>query len=134
MGVAKEDAFRLLLSVAVGPPVVTPFLYSNYDTQQYNELLTIFDLATTKQTPILMGDFNNGPAAAGKGWEFPFHYGLISARGFVSPYVLEDGRCTFCNENPSVALGDFPLDLNVDHIYLTTISYKGRVISSQVQG
>ena len=74
------------------------------------------------KTPIIMGDFNNGPAPPGDiTWQLPFHYGLIAARGFVSPYVLEDGRCTFSASNTLV-----------DHIYLTTDSLKGRVISAEV--
>ena len=116
----------------VGPPIVSPFLYSTYDEQQYDELLTLFEVATSKETPILIGDFNNGPANPGNGWDFPFNYGLINARGFVSPFVLEDGRCTFCLDNPSGALSGIPLDLVIDHVYVTTDSFRGRVISSRV--
>lgn len=108
-------------------------LYSTYDEQQYDEILTIFDLVNSKDTPILMGDFNSGPASVGDvRWELPFHYGLMNARGFVSPYVLRDGRCTFCADNPTVAVSGFPQSNVLDHIYLTTNSYKGRVISSEV--
>ena len=64
-------------------------LYSNYDEQHYDELLTIIEVLTAKDEPILMGDINNGPASSDNMiWELPFHYGLINARGFVSPYVL----------------------------------------------
>lgn len=119
------------LSGLGGPPVVSPYLYSTYDEQQYGELTTLFEVATSVETPILMGDFNNGPASPGENfsWELPFHYGLITARGFVSPYVLEDGRCTFCVDNPSV---NFPTNLVIDHVYLTTDAYKGRVLSAKV--
>ena len=50
--------------------------------------------------------------------EYPFHYGIMNARGFVSPYILKDGRCTFCRDNPLTG-GIFP-NLIVDHIYITT--------------
>lgn len=113
-----------------GPPLGQP-LYSNYDEHHYDELLTIIDILTRKDVPILMGDINNGPATPGNTvWELPFHYGLIAARGFVSPYVLEDGRCTFCVDNPAVVN---QLDKLIDHIYITTDSYKGRVVSSKVR-
>lgn len=115
---------------AVGPPPGLPLLYSTYDEQHYDELLTIFDVLLSKDIPILMGDINNGPASPGNMiWELPFHYGLITARGFVSPYVLEDGRCTFCIDNPAV-VNQF--DRLLDHVYITTDSYKERVVSSRV--
>lgn len=110
---------------------MSPPLYSNYDVQQYDELLTLFEVLVSKETAILMGDINNSPASPGNVWELPFHYGLINARGFVSPYVLEDGRCTFCMDNPSVAIGGFQSHI-LDHIFLTTDTYQGRVISSKV--
>ena len=110
--------------------MATP-LYSNYDQQQYNELTTLFEIVTEIETPILMGDFNNGPASPGEGyvWELPFHYGLITARGFVSPYILQDGRCTFCTDNSAVS---FPSNVVIDHVYVTTDAYNGRVLSSTV--
>ena len=110
--------------------MVSPLLYASYDEQQYDELLTLFELITSKDTPILIGDINSGPASPGNRWQLPLHYGLINARGLVSPYVLEDGRCTVCNENPSTS--DEQPDNNVDHIYIPTNTYKGRVISSKV--
>ena len=78
-----------------------------------------------------MGDFNNGPASPGENfaWELPFHYGLITARGFVSPYILKDGRYTFCADNPTA---NFPSNLVIDGIFLTTDAFSGRVISSKV--
>lgn len=114
----------------VGPPVVSPLLYQSYEEQQYAELTTLFQLIVTKDMPILLGDFNHGPASPGNiTWELPFHYGLMNARGFYSPYVLVDGRCTFCSTNPTAF---FPLDLIIDHIYLPT-STRRRVISSKVR-
>ena len=51
----------------VGPPVVVPFLYSSYAEQHSNELMTLFDVIKKSgmQTPILLGDFNHGPARTG---------------------------------------------------------------------
>ena len=105
----------------VGPPATTPLRYSNYDEQQYDELRNLLEVINTKDTPILLGDLNHSPASPGINWCLPFHYGLLNARGLVSPYVLEDGRCTFCSEN-----------LILDHIYIETNSYRGRVLSTQV--
>ena len=107
---------------------MSPLLYQNYDEQQYDEISTIFQ-SITKDMPILMGDFNHGPASPGGiTWELPFHYGLMTARGLFSPYVFEDGRCTFCSTNPTT---NFPSDIVIDHIYLPT-NMKERVVSSRV--
>lgn len=115
---------------AAGPPIVSPLLYQSYEEQQYDEITTLFPLVVAKNLPILMGDFNHGPASPGNiTWELPFHYGLMNARGLYSPYVLDDGRCTFCTANPTTA--PFPSDIVIDHIYLPT-NMKGRVISSRV--
>ena len=116
-----------------GPPIVSPLLYTNYEEQQYTEVLTLLELAVTKETPILMGDFNNGPGSPGHVWSNPFHYSLITARGLVSPYVLKDGRCTSCGDNPSRVVSGFRENRSLDHIYITTDAYEGRVISSTVK-
>ena len=94
--------------------------------------MTLFEVATSKETPILIGDFNSGPANPGNGWELPFHYGLINARGFVSAHALKDGSCTFCLENPSAALDGSSFDRLIDHVFVTTDSFRERVISSKV--
>lgn len=50
------------------------------------------------------------------------------ARGFFSPYVLKDGRCTLCVENPFV----FNIfDELIDHIYITTDTAE-RVLNVEV--
>lgn len=103
---------------SVGPPLVFPFLYSSYAEQQYDEVLKLFNFATKMTVPVLMGDFNHGPAAPGGiMWDLPLHYGLMNAQGFYSPYVLRDGRCTLCVENAQAV---FPASFIVDHIYTTT--------------
>ena len=85
-------------------------------------------------TPILMGDFNHGPASPGVNWEFPFLYGLMNARGFVSTYVMANGQCTWCINNPMVARDrQYAIDMIIDHIYVTTTilkRVKGAKVSS----
>ena len=78
-----------------------------------------------------MGDFNHGPASPGITWELPFHYGLVNARGFASPYVFYDGRCTWCVTNPLVGAQGFTENLIIDHVYVTTNMLK-RVKSVKV--
>lgn len=104
----------------MGPPILATPLYYNYDQQQYDEITTLFEVVAGEYLPILMGDFNHGPASPGPNfsWELPFHYGLMTACGFVSPFVLRDCTCTFCVDNPSV-MGQTS-DLVIDHIYVPT--------------
>ncbi len=113
--------------------MVFPFLFDTYEEQQFTEINTLFELSATKDNPILMGDFNHGPAPPGNiTWHAPFNYGLMTARGFESPYVVRDGRCTFCTSNPTTA--PFPENILIDHIYVPTNAVTKRVISSRVRG
>ena len=52
----------------------------------------------------------------------------MNARGFVSPYDLKDGRCTFCIDNPFTVISAAEL---IDHIYITTHTTE-RVIFAEV--
>ena len=120
----------MLLLLLVGPPL--PLQYSNNNEQHYDEVLTLFEQIRDVDTPILMGDFAQGPASPKENisYLFPFHHGLMGARGFVSPYVLLDGRCSRCADNPSVPPGT-PSTMRT-HIYILADSYEERVISSEV--
>lgn len=119
------------LNLTVGTTLVTPQIYSSYGEQQYAELLRLFDLAVSSDQPVIMGDFNHGPAAPGNiTWEFPFHYGLMNSRGLTSPYVTAVGQCTWCLENPVVA-ATFPLNEIIDHIYIP-VDIIERVVSVEV--
>ena len=125
----KVISLIINLFSAVGPPFGEPFLFSTYAEQQYNELLRLFDFVTSSQFPILIGDFNHGPAGPGNlTWEFPFNYGAVIARGLTSPYVLMDGRCTFCTSNPGVS---FPASILIDHVYIPATAID-RVVSTKV--
>jgi len=117
---------------AVGPPTVFPLMYSCYAEQQYDEVLRVIDFATSVDVPVLKGDFNHGPAVPGETtWRLPFHYGLMNARGFYSPYILRDGRCTWCLENAQAAVFE-QSNLIFDHIYITTNTME-RVRSVEVR-
>ena len=120
------------LLLTVGPPIVSPPLYASQNEQQYHEVLRVLDYATSVDVPILMGDFNHGPAAPGGiSWELPFHYGLMNARGLLSPYIIKDGRCTRCpSESAFAALVTSKHQL-IDHIYIASDTVS-RVISAEV--
>ena len=96
----------------MGPPVVDPLLYHSFEQQQLDEIGTTLAWTENKKTPILMGDFSHGPVTiANTSWRLPLHYGLVSAHGFTSPYVIQDGRYT-------------NLMTVVDHIYIPSYMYK----------
>ena len=117
-----SNYYQVLAVVLVGPPY--PLLYSNYDEQQYDELLTIFDQLNGVDAPILMGQFCHGPLSPRERITpvLPLHYGMMNAGGFVSPYVLLDGRCTFCSDNP--ATRESALSGLADHEYLNKDSFE----------
>lgn len=125
----------IALPIPVGPPFVSPFLYSSYAEQQYEELVTLLDAAATTDSSILLGDFNHGPSVATPSqtgvssiiYELPFNYGYVNARGYYSPFVILDSRCTICSENPAVSL----TSKIVDHIYVPVTS-SGRVVATKV--
>ena len=109
---------------AGGPPFIDPLPFSTYAERQYDEILKLFNGIENLQTPVFMGDFNHGPAPPGVTWELPFHYGLMNARGLVSPYALADGRCTWCVSNPLVTAQGFTENLVLDHVYVTTTVFE----------
>lgn len=120
------------LLFTVGPPIVSPFLYSSQNEQQYHEVLRVLDYAVNVDVPILMGDFNHGPAAPGGiSWELPFHYGLMNARGLLSPYIIKDGRCTRCPSESAFAAIVTSKHQLIDHIYIASDTVS-RVISAEV--
>ena len=116
---------------SVGPPLVSPFLYTSYVEQQYDELLNILAIARSMRVPILMGDINTGPAVPGGIlWEIPLNYGLITAHGFISPYLVKIPQCTWCVQNARAA-ADLPNNLIIDHIFITLDSFS-RAVSAEV--
>ena len=129
------DHNPLLCIPPAGPPFTSPFRFQSYGEQQFSELRLLLDLASASDHPVLMGDFNHGPAVptptgvSGTAFEYPFHYGYVNARGFYSPYVVRDGRCTFCLENSMV---NIPSRI-VDHIYIPVTS-SARVVEAKVRG
>ena len=52
---------------AVGPPIVIPLLYNSYSEQHADEIMKLFEVIQTMDVPVLMGDFNHGPASPGQG-------------------------------------------------------------------
>ena len=76
------------------------------------------------ENPVLMGEFHSGPATSHLQWQKPFNFGLIAARGFVSPYYILDGRCTYCVDN-SIVVGLNSTENSLqDHIWTTTAVFR----------
>ena len=96
----------------MGPPVVEPLLYQSYEQQQFHEIMILLEWLDNKKTPILMGDFNHGPVTvACSSWILPLHYGLLTARGMMSPYAMGEGVCTYYDY-------DSNWQVVIDHIYI----------------
>ena len=45
-----------------------PFLYDSYAEQHRDEVMKILEVIQTMDVPVLMGDFNHGPASPGQGF------------------------------------------------------------------
>ncbi len=49
---------------------------------------------------IVMGDLNTGPATTAADARLPSHYARLHQAGFSNPFLEQDGRCTYCYDNP----------------------------------
>ncbi len=89
--------------------------WSEEQTAQVDALRGFIDDTSTGPV-VAMGDFNVGPAGDGLTAEEPANYEALVA-GYDVPYLEMDGRCTFCGDNPLVALGgdDNESEL-IDHV------------------
>ena len=81
-----------------------------------NETKQLLLAFPSSSSPILIGDFNHGPAATGLIAEFAGSYQAVTEAGFISPYVREIGKCTWCSEN--VLTNGTTRPSIVDHIYV----------------
>ncbi|XP_041377885.1 uncharacterized protein LOC121390193 [Gigantopelta aegis] len=76
----------------------------SWEEQQRNEINNIhYHLDGRKH--ILMGDLNTGPAITNPGeepivGEYPSNFAALLTYGYTSLYEGEDGRCTWCRDNP----------------------------------
>ncbi|MCB9673781.1 MAG: endonuclease/exonuclease/phosphatase family protein [Alphaproteobacteria bacterium] len=77
--------------------------WAEEQTTQIEELRDWIDSTATGPV-VAMGDFNAGPAVGDIDAEQPANYDLLVG-GYADPYIANDGRCTFCGDNPLVALG-----------------------------
>ncbi len=91
---------------------------------QIEQMLDHVDTRNPGDTPtLLLGDMNCGPATAQASAASGDAFARFETAGFDAPYVTDDGRCTFCANNP---LNDFPAggDAGVilDHVLLRNLS------------
>ena len=77
--------------------------WSEEQTQQVDDLRAFVDDTSTGPV-VALGDFNVGPSGDGLTAEEPANYDALVV-GYDNPYLDLDGRCTFCGDNPLVALG-----------------------------
>ena len=115
----KSYFLRFWFVFLAGPPFTIPRLFFSYRAQQLDEIVKMLQLVEGHKNPILMGVFNNGPTTSQLISKYPLHHGLIAARGFVNPYYILDGRCTFCANN-SIAAGFGSVENSLEyHIWIT---------------
>lgn len=91
--------------------------WSEEQTVQVEGLRAFVD-ATASGPLVLMGDFNNGPDGEGLVSEEFGNYQMLQ-QGFDTPYLDQDGRCTFCGDNPLVGGGGDDADSElIDHVFV----------------
>jgi len=83
--------------------------YMEYDltkgsnlAQQAEEINHLID-AFGEDDHLLMGDLNTGPidtADKNSPGEGPENFKLLMGAGYTAPYLDQDGRCTYCANNP----------------------------------
>jgi endonuclease/exonuclease/phosphatase family metal-dependent hydrolase len=94
-----------------GPPE-----FSTYEQLNANETKQLLLQFPPDISPILMGDFNHGPGGGGLIAEYEANYQILIDAGFISPYVRESGKCTWCTGN--VLTESDPNPNLIDHIYV----------------
>ena len=100
--------------------------YKDMNNHETEKLLQEFPANRKDSSPVLMGDFNHGPATTGVESMFLTSYQKVIEGGFVSPYVSKVGKCTKCPENPLAGNTTGPNTGIVDHIYVK----EGTVVSN----
>jgi len=80
-------------------------------------------LRSPGSSEILLGDMNCGPATPLAESASPDAYARLVDAGFVDPYANEDGRCTFCRNNPLNGLVEDPEEgALIDHVLISSTS------------
>ncbi|GFO31989.1 hypothetical protein PoB_005849400 [Plakobranchus ocellatus] len=90
--------------------------FDNYAQQQRAEMSVIHNRYASRDH-IMLADFNTGPqvetaATADRilTGEAPGNYQQWLDNGYNTTYMSDDGRCTFCNENPLVDVSNNAID------------------------
>jgi len=105
--------------------------FTNYRDQQNAEIHQL--IAKFKDiNHLLVGDLNTGPEVVNYDepeknlkWEIEEHFKRLNQSGYRAPYFEQDGRCTFCEDNPLQSSDNKAIDhilvkgegVKVDKIY-----------------
>ncbi|MEY4543931.1 MAG: hypothetical protein RL685_126 [Pseudomonadota bacterium] len=92
------------LAASIGEVVPYSGPYGSWQGEriaQIGQLLPwVTETRSADDRAVLLGDLNCGPETPLASGASPDAYVLFSDAGFTDPYVAEDGRCTFCGNNP----------------------------------
>ncbi len=91
----------------------------SWETEQADQAALLADFLKDAPDPVvLMGDLNNGPATKDADEEFLANYETILGAGLTSPFVDEDGACTFCPENLLSSVDSDETGKLIDHVMI----------------
>lgn len=102
--------------------------FTSNEEKQFAEIHEIAD-RFSGSPHVLLGDVNTGPARNLSGSpeltaEYPANYELlVNALGYRDPYLLADGRCTYCtHENPLLQRIPNVDGILLDHVFTRDVS------------
>jgi endonuclease/exonuclease/phosphatase family metal-dependent hydrolase len=96
--------------------------WSGERIRQIEQMLgRVDELRSPGSSEILLGDMNCGPATPLAESASPDAYARLVDAGFVDPYANDDGRCTFCRNNPLNGLVEDPEEgALIDHVLISS--------------
>lgn len=97
--------------------------YKQLHSNEVQQLLQAFPANQNGCPPVLMGDFNHGPAIAESQAYFADSFRTVLNAGYRSPYTEKSSQCTWCTSNPLVAKASLSTAILgrsgiIDHIYV----------------
>jgi endonuclease/exonuclease/phosphatase family metal-dependent hydrolase len=122
-GGGSLDLYCTHLAASIGEVVTYSGPYGSWQGERIAQIGQLLPWVTETRAAggraALLGDLNCGPETPLASGASPDAYALFSDAGYADPYADQDGRCTFCGNNP---LNGFASDTDegalIDHVLL----------------
>lgn len=117
------DVYCTHLAASLGDvPYTGP--YGSWQGERVRQIEQLLEWVGETRAPdgaaVLLGDMNCGPETELARSASPDAFDLFARAGFTAPYAADDGRCTFCSNNPLNGLVTDPEEgALIDHVLLS---------------